>query len=158
MIPFQDFLFLFCVTMLSRHVRVQDQEKKFTFHEKKIMTTSTTSVVEKDGDSSTNRAKVLKNLEKEGESLYKTHEFFKTLSNVMEHPETQKLLEEDFESTLLFVSCYHRLKKTDLSPHQKIAFLKNSFENSETRSEIVTDWTGLQEQNLVSYQTSSSNL
>jgi hypothetical protein len=93
--------------------------------------------------------KVLKILENEGRSIYKHSKFFKTLSNVMEHPETQKLLEEDIESTLLFLSYYHRMKDTNLSAYQKISVLKRSFDDSDTRHSIVRDWTRLEQNRIL---------
>jgi len=85
------------------------------------------------------------NLEKDGKGLYKTNPFFKSLANVMEHPEFRNFFDTyindwgDVKTVIMFMKLYEQTEKNNLNltSYQKLAAIKQIIDNSETRKTVV---------------------
>lgn len=86
-------------------------------------------------------------LENYGRQLYQKNEFYRNLTNVMEHPEFKTFFDNFFKdphhlkTIFMFMNMYSELTKEqfDLSGYQKIAIIKKTFDDSQSRQKLV-EW------------------
>jgi hypothetical protein len=94
--------------------------------------------------------KVDDKLEQKGKELYQTHQVFKDLANVMEHPEFKKFFNKYFESSgdaeaiLMMMKVYQKLDEVPgITPYQKVAAVDALYKDSNMRQKIIErfrDW------------------
>lgn len=83
--------------------------------------------------------------EKHGRHLYKKNKFYRTLCNVMEHPETKKLYEyvsDDADAKVLFMFLFlyilvDKKSKKELSGYEKLSMMHTIFSDTKYRKSIV---------------------
>ena len=86
-----------------------------------------------------------KDLEKYGRQLYQKNEFYRNLTNVMEHPEFKTFFDNFFKdphhlkTIFMFMNMYSELteKQFNLSGYQKIAIIKKTFDDNQSRQQLV---------------------
>ena len=85
-------------------------------------------------------------LETYGRVLYNGNDFYRNLTNVMEHPEFKIFFDNFFQdphhikTIFMFMNMYSELsnKEFPLSGYQKIAIIKKTFDNSDSRQQLVS--------------------
>lgn len=88
-----------------------------------------------------------KRMENAGRIIYKTNNFYKSLANIMEHPEFKLIFKEHFNSWenievfIMFSKLYEKIgdQFPDFSGYQKIFMIKELIETSNTRKAICTE-------------------
>lgn len=92
--------------------------------------------------------KCLENTEKNGKQLYKTNKNYRTLANVMEHPEFRKFFDSNFKdwidikNIIMFLKIYQGIEKTspvELNGYQKLSILDGIIKDSELRHSICNE-------------------
>lgn len=95
-----------------------------------------------------NMEKCLKDSEKIGKQLYKTNESYRTIANVMEHPEFRKFLDSHFndwcdvKTILMFLKIYKGIEKVspvELNGYQKLSILDGIMKDRELRRKICKE-------------------
>ena len=84
--------------------------------------------------------------EKKGRVLYKNNNFYKNISNLMEHPEFRELFDNHFKDInsiqviLMFLKVYESIEAMSpisLSGYQKLSVLDKIFKDKHLRKELV---------------------
>jgi hypothetical protein len=90
------------------------------------------------------------NLEKNGKDIYKKNHFFRSLTNVMEHPEFRNFFStyikdwSDVKTISMFMKLYEQIEKNNnfnISNYQKLAIIKEIIGDSKTRKQVVDNMT-----------------
>jgi len=88
-----------------------------------------------------------KNIEDDGKRIYHSNEFFRSLANLMEHPEFKNIFKEHFKSWddikifVMFLKVYEKIgdQFPDFNGYQKISLLKTLFDTTKTRHLICAE-------------------
>lgn len=86
-------------------------------------------------------------LENDGKNIYKNHEFFRKLANLLEHPEYKSLFKEHFQSPdsiklfITFVKLYEKIgdQFPDFNGYHKVSLMKSLINTSTTRQVICEE-------------------
>jgi hypothetical protein len=90
----------------------------------------------------------LDNSERIGKRLYKNNENYRTIANVMEHPEFRKFFDkyfsswDDIKTVLMFLKLYHKIEQTSsvtLNGYQKLSVLDAIIKDRQLRSEMCQE-------------------
>lgn len=84
-------------------------------------------------------------LETEGRQIYQENDFYRTLGNVMEHPEFRKLFGEyvadpvDLRAVMMYMKIYLDVESGDpsLTGYQKLSLVKKAIGDTDTRGAYV---------------------
>jgi hypothetical protein len=106
------------------------------------MTTETNFVIKFDGNV-VNRQE----MEDNGKKIYQSNDFFRSFTNLMEHPEFKLLFKEYFKSLddiklfTMFLKVYQNIgdQFPDFNGYQKIALVKSLIDTSSTRQLICQE-------------------
>lgn len=91
-------------------------------------------------------------VEKKGKEIYRVNPHYRRLANIMEHPEFREFYDTYMKdpttanTMLMFMKIYEAIENNSslsLTPHQKLAIVKEVVENQDMRSKIcagLTDW------------------
>jgi hypothetical protein len=80
-----------------------------------------------------------------GKKIYTSNKYYRDLATVMEHPEFRSFFDtymkdmDDAKLTLMFMNLYETIEKrasVELTPYQKIAFLKQMIDDKEVRKRL----------------------
>lgn len=87
----------------------------------------------------------LEEMEKNGKKLYNTNDTYKSIANLMEHPEFRKFFDkhfsnwDDIKTILMFLKLYQEIDTilpVNLNGYQKIFILDSLIKTTKTRREI----------------------
>lgn len=86
-------------------------------------------------------------IEADGKKIYRTNSFFRSMSNLMEHPEFQPVFKEHFKSWddikvfVMFLKVYERVgdQFPDFNGYHKISLVKTLIETAPTRKLICDE-------------------
>ena len=90
----------------------------------------------------------LEQSERIGKMLYKQNKNYRTIANVMEHPEFRNFFKENFsnwdsvKTVIMFLKLYEEIEKVspvDLNGYQKLSILDTIMKDRELRREICRD-------------------
>jgi hypothetical protein len=88
-------------------------------------------------------------VEQKGKQLYKNNSYFRSIADILEHPDFKLFFNEQFKdhdstrSTIMFMKTYNEIEKisqpsqTPLNKYQKLSILYEVFNNGNIRQEIV---------------------
>lgn len=105
--------------------------------------------------------------EEKGRHLYKTNENYRTLANIMEHPEFRKFYDThmndplSLQTVLMFLKVYESIEKKSkisITPYQKLAILHEIFICPELRQQVVTGITSWGDGHFLSNSKSHKNI
>lgn len=89
--------------------------------------------------------KIVENI---GRKIYNKNSYYRDLATVMEHPELRHFFDtymktaDDAKITLMFMNIYEAIEKrsnVELTPYQKIAFLKNLMDDTDFRRTLFLE-------------------
>lgn len=88
-----------------------------------------------------------KEIEDDGKKIYQSNSFFRSLANLMEHPEFKNIFKDHFKSWddiqmfVMFLKVYEKIgdQFPDFNGYQKISLLKTMFDTSNTRQLICAE-------------------
>lgn len=106
------------------------------------MATESNFVIKFDGNA-VNRQE----MEDDGKKIYQSNKFFRSLANLMEHPEFKSVFKEHFKSWndiklfVMFLKLYQKIgdQFPDFNGYQKISLVKSLVETSSTRQLICQE-------------------
>jgi hypothetical protein len=86
-------------------------------------------------------------MEDDGKKIYQSNKFFRSLANLMEHPEFKSVFKEHFKSCddiklfVMFLKLYQKIgdQFPDFNGYQKISLVKSLVETSSTRQLICQE-------------------
>jgi len=86
-------------------------------------------------------------MEDYGKKIYQSNKFFRSLANLMEHPEFKSVFKEHFKSWddiklfVMFLKVYQKIgdQFSDFNGYQKISLVKSLVETSSTRQLICQE-------------------
>lgn len=86
-------------------------------------------------------------MEDDGKKIYQSNKFFRSLANLMEHPEFKSVFKEHFKSWddiklfFMFLKLYQKIgdQFPDFNGYQKISLVKSLVETSSTRQLICQE-------------------
>jgi len=92
----------------------------------------------------------LKKWNEHGKMLYKQHDNYKVLANLLEHPEFKWFFDEHFKTwdhvknIVMFIKLYKEIEKSstiDLNGYQKLSVIDNIMKDQDIRQQICHSFT-----------------
>ena len=84
-------------------------------------------------------------LEKDGKNIYQTNNFFRSLANIMEHPQFREFCDtyikdsHDIRMIVMFMKIYEMVEARDneLNGYQKLSIVQSIIKNSKMRHMLI---------------------